>query len=285
MTQLNDLISQQIYEILHHPEQWQYLSLHAPSDVQPVSEQRYANWLKNNSGTHAYAEMMLALEGESYFGLGEMVYPCQPGLLVCIHPFDQHDSHYPLFSPECIRLWITLLPHHIWVGICRMHDGFGEAYVQFTFDWISVGISPNIFDNRYQHEAQITDRETIRIHDHAIAMMIIAYVLEVLAAPEKYKESRATITQIIASIQNYIVMFLDTPTDISQLAQISGYSTFHLHHLFKAHTGMTIQTYRNLCRLAKVKEMQALGCSQKEISIALGFSCPASFSRWYKRYR
>lgn len=54
----------------------------------------------------------------------------------------------------------------------------------------------------------------------------------------------------------------------------------NFHRLFRRHTGLTVQEYVDRCRLARFRQLTEAGRSQKAISEVLGFSHPASFSRW-----
>ena len=84
------------------------------------------------------------------------------------------------------------------------------------------------------------------------------------------------------SHQELMLMLHGRGVTLDMLARISGYSKFHFLRLFQRCTGQTVHTYIDHCRRQRVEAMLQQGCAKKEIAAALGFSCPAAFSRWLK---
>ena len=73
------------------------------------------------------------------------------------------------------------------------------------------------------------------------------------------------------------------PLSVSEMARAAGVSDRHLARLFLAETGMTPARYATVRRLDRAKGMlmdRARPIS--EISDELGFSSPATFSRWFR---
>jgi len=62
---------------------------------------------------------------------------------------------------------------------------------------------------------------------------------------------------------------------------MADYSKFHFLRLFRCHSGQTVQEYIDECLRQKVRRLLAQGRTHKSIGETLGFSNPASFSRWY----
>ncbi len=89
---------------------------------------------------------------------------------------------------------------------------------------------------------------------------------------------------VVAAIQQHIRETAGHGECLDSLARISGYSKFHFLRLFEQHTGQTVHRYLDDCRLQRVRTMLERGCSKKEISAALGFSCQSAFSRWLKKW-
>jgi AraC family transcriptional regulator len=91
--------------------------------------------------------------------------------------------------------------------------------------------------------------------------------------------------RIVKTIQ-YIDANLDADLSLEKIAEISAYSPFHFHRIFKLITGETLQNYiirkkteKSAFLLAVKKEMEI-----KEIYLDLGFSNHSVFSKTFKKY-
>ncbi|AZA78609.1 AraC family transcriptional regulator [Chryseobacterium sp. G0186] len=96
---------------------------------------------------------------------------------------------------------------------------------------------------------------------------------------EEYKK------RIVKTIQ-YIDANLDTDLSLEKIAELSAYSPFHFHRIFKLITGETLQNYiirrkieKSAFFLAVHKNMEI-----KEIYLDLGFSNHSVFSKTFKKY-
>ncbi|REC42217.1 AraC family transcriptional regulator [Chryseobacterium pennipullorum] len=91
--------------------------------------------------------------------------------------------------------------------------------------------------------------------------------------------------RIVKTIQ-YIDANLDADLSLENIAEISAYSPFHFHRIFKLITGETLQQYiirrkieKSAFLLAVRKQMEI-----KEIYFDLGFSSHSVFSKTFKKY-
>lgn len=96
---------------------------------------------------------------------------------------------------------------------------------------------------------------------------------------EEYKK------RIVRTIQ-YIDTHLDADLSLEKIAEVSAYSPFHFHRIFKLITGETLQNYiirkkieKSAFNLAMRKEMEI-----KEIYLDLGFSNHSVFSKTFKKH-
>ncbi|MGU3374548.1 AraC family transcriptional regulator [Chryseobacterium sp. M5A1_1a] len=96
---------------------------------------------------------------------------------------------------------------------------------------------------------------------------------------EEYKK------RIVKTIQ-YIDANLDTDLSLEKIAELSAYSPFHFHRIFKLITSETLQNYiirrkieKSAFFLAVHKNMEI-----KEIYLDLGFSNHSVFSKTFKKY-
>jgi AraC-like DNA-binding protein len=242
---------------------------------------QYTAWSAKNRESHGQVEIMLALEGDACFGLDGDVYQCRPGTLAYLAPNDKHDYGYPQFSPDCTHLWLGIFRHHIWASVFQVRQGESQMVLWHNSHWSRTGISQEMID--FLYEARPTPSLALRVK--ATAAAVAAHLLELDQAPHRYAETRATPAQIVASVKSYITDSIGSDVSLDRLAAVTGYSKFHLLRLFKLHTGVTVHDYVDQCRLEKVEQLVSSGVPHKAIASELGFSCPSSFSRWYRRCR
>jgi AraC-like DNA-binding protein len=86
--------------------------------------------------------------------------------------------------------------------------------------------------------------------------------------------------KVVDAIKEHIQESAGAGVSLDRLAVISGYSKYHFLRMFKDRTGTTVHEYVNQCRMAKCRELLSEGARKSEISDILGFSSPATFSRW-----
>lgn len=96
---------------------------------------------------------------------------------------------------------------------------------------------------------------------------------------EEYKK------RIVKTIQ-YIDANLDTDLSLEKIAEVSAYSPFHFHRIFKIITGETLQNYIIRRKIEKSALFLAVHKSMeiKEIYLDLGFSNHSVFSKTFKKY-
>jgi transcriptional regulator GlxA family with amidase domain len=91
--------------------------------------------------------------------------------------------------------------------------------------------------------------------------------------------------ECLNSIQRYIRQNLDQPLDRKALSEIAGYSVPHLHRIFIACTGETINTYVRRMRMIRAGQKLRMGASDiMEVALAAGYSTHAAFGKAFKQY-
>lgn len=96
---------------------------------------------------------------------------------------------------------------------------------------------------------------------------------------EEYKK------RIVKTIQ-YIDANLDADLSLEKIAEISAYSPFHFHRIFKLITGETLQSYITRKKIEKSAFYLAVHKEKgiKDIYFDLGFSNHSVFSKTFKKY-
>ena len=113
--------------------------------------------------------------------------------------------------------------------------------------------------------------------DSAFRALPMLQTLQTSASAKRIHSVKRDIARRVAS--------LDTPRwTLQDVADTANLSPFHLARIFKAHTGMTLHTYRQQLRLA-----MALQCLQSgmrnlaDLAAGLGFSCQSHMGFAFQR--
>jgi hypothetical protein len=97
-----------VLSILLRAQSWRLVSA-LGADCRPVESARHLRWTANHRHAHTYPEIMIALAGETVYGIDRRIYPCVPGSVFVFHAHTPHDEGYPPWMPTVTHLWIALL--------------------------------------------------------------------------------------------------------------------------------------------------------------------------------
>lgn len=94
------------------------------------------------------------------------------------------------------------------------------------------------------------------------------------------KEQKQTILMLV----NYIENHLQDDLDLDRIAEVSGYSKFHLNRMFAEMTGTTIHQYIKKRRLTEAaKKLVYTDNAIIEIALEAGYESHQAFSLAFKR--
>ena len=270
-------------ELLAAPGRWRLISSHALPDVAPVKRASASRerWSHRRAHGHPHAEFLLALKGSGLYGYQGALYPCSPGTVFFFDAFEKHDLGYPRGTPDADHLWISVLDEQIFAFIISLRRGIcrPQRRVRCMISPQRAGIAPAAF---LRHEPGELPAEWRRRRILSALQAVVVKLVESGYEEEKADPDRQAFqAQVIEAVQRHIRDTAGRDMKLDSLARIAGYSKFHFLRLFRRHTGQNVLDYINLCRAERVRSMLAEARSHKEIGAALGFSCPAAFSRWY----
>jgi len=257
--------------------------------VKPDNE--YFAWLTQNSDIHQHREVMLVLDGTSYFTLDGVTYQSRPGAIFLMDSNEKHDLYYPPSGSSIRHLWFRIVNKTIFTSTpCgrTIRKSQGNNEFNYTFSGYNhAGLSfINAWDELLANEQ--LDKKFLSI---SVKNAFGGLVLELCKAGYNKSlgmEDRPTELHhqtVINAIIEHIRETGGRNLDIGRLAYIAGYSKFHFAKVFKDVTGSSVLAFINLCRQEKFRELSAKGRNKKQISEELGFSSPAAFSRWLKNTR
>ena len=88
----------------------------------------------------------------------------------------------------------------------------------------------------------------------------------------------------ILRVVEYIQTHLDEDLSVDRLSEVAGFSKYHFHRLFSAHTGTTVARLARELRLKQAAYQLAFRPEMRVIEIALeaGFSNPETFARAFR---
>jgi len=86
-------------------------------------------------------------------------------------------------------------------------------------------------------------------------------------------------------VLDHVGEHLDADLDLATLAKVAGFSPFHFHRLFQAHTGETVAEHVRRVRLERAASMMltAPRRSMTEIALEAGFPALSDLSRAFKQ--
>ncbi len=265
------------------PENWRIVSSLFPAEVPTAEDSRLRRWGRANEDRHAHTEVLLALAGEGLYGLRDMLYQVRPGTLMLFDSFDPHQRDYPEFAPTQDHLWFSIVPAHFTARILRIRPG--NSGLRTSSDLVcrqeDAGVSLEPWAFGYGGMQGVPD-QVRRTRLLATVAGMVAAIQKADTAPEEIESRRAFRARIMATIRDHIRDNAGNGASLDHLSRIAGYSKFHFHRLFQEHFGETVQEYVDECRRRRVRQMLQQGTPKKQIADELGFSCPASFSRWLR---
>jgi AraC family transcriptional regulator len=90
----------------------------------------------------------------------------------------------------------------------------------------------------------------------------------------------------INRVLTYIGEHLDSNLSLAELSELSFFSPFHFHRIFRALVGESVGAYQRRIRLEKAQFFLKYNPSKSitEIAISLGFGSSSAFSRAFKAY-
>jgi len=282
----NRYFTESMLQTIARPQDWALVSSWCPPDLPALDDPRHACWMAEHSHTHAHREFLLTLDGGGgQQGYSDGVYTRRPGSIFFFDAFEAHDYFAPEWTPDEDQLWISLLPEHIviWTYTIRngAFDGHGGWRRVFTPEELGLREDALLL---FKPGAKTTPPTLHRLHLSSFLGLILGAVAHAGYLDERQEETEGLQRRIVSAIRQHIEATAGNGVTLDSLAQLTGYSKFHFLRLFKQYTGLSIHAYIDQCRFQRVSEMQLAGHSQKEIAFALGFSCPAAFAHWLRRY-
>ncbi len=223
-----------------------------------------------NIECHPSIEAFLQLEGTCNYFLNGSKIRVSDGDICLVFPWIPHQNGFDLEDSACEQLWL-------------MQEG------------------KTFFRIRHELNSQysIIRRGKIPAEYHMLFLRL-ARNFQNDSDPEPLKaffklfelESRRELhhlsnnkSDIAETVKLYITSRNGANCSMHELEKYTGFCRSHISHTFRQECGITIGEYINVIRLEYTRHALAAGQKQKEIAGALGFSSPAAFWQWYRKFR
>jgi AraC-like DNA-binding protein len=279
----NRLFDDRALAVLLDPRRWKMVSSLFQPNIAPLRKTRHAAWSRQHTHAHPNQEILFALRGSAPYGHLGRIYACAPGTVIVFDSNEPHDSNYPPRPTAALHLWIHLVEDRIFSNTisCLPSRGMAsEPKCSFSQHDLGVDVRRVLESCRGGGVAA----EALRLRwDGAFQALIGRIVEEGCRQPAS--PSRGSVqVQTIKAIQRHLLQTGGCGAKLENLARIAGYSKFHFLRLFEKHAGRPVHKYVDWCRIQKTLQFRREGRALKEIGAALGFSCQAAFSRWYRKH-
>ncbi len=281
----NRLFTSPMLRVLLRPDAWRLVTSRVPDEVEPMTSPGHADWMRANSHSHPLPEILVILSGCGCHGYQGQVYPTAPGTVFVFDAFEDHDLACPPWAPDADHLWIALTADAVVARLLAIRAG----ETRWSGEWSRV-LRPSELGlvsvaALLGTSSQDRTPELARLRLVSGLGLVCGALVGYGCAEAEEREGDAFRREIVRAVQRHLEETGGRDADLDSLSRLAGYSKFHFLRLFRLHAGMTVHQYVDLCRLRRVEEMRGAGRTYAEISAALGFSCPAAFSRWFRTRR
>ncbi len=260
--------------ILLRPDTWRIVGADSGASGRRRTASKFADWLARNTHAHAALEFMVALRGRAPYALGDAIPDARPGTIFVFDSMVPHQSGYPPFYPDVEHLWLMVTGYSCTAHLIELRSGACRRTLSTHF------MTPSIFRDPAPSRADAGLANLWRISQ---ITSIAARLLDTLDSTGNREDSADFPAKMMAIARQHIAETAGKGISIDSLSKMTGYSKFHFLRLFKRHVGTTVWECVNDERVKKAHALFGEGRRAKEVSDALGFSCPAAFSRWRKK--
>ncbi len=274
-----------VSDVLLHAERWTVVRTDTPVDpterARPPARRR--TWSREYAHINASLEILLAVRGDDWFGMGGAMHRCRPGCLFLIDPGVAHDAFYPETASGLEHIWMRVLSDRVFVTWLAIEDGryvrLHEPVAVLHQDRLGVLTAPFADGARDPKSAF----DTIRLR--LLVGMIASHLAEYVAAPDASAAAQVRMpgsiqSNVAAAIRRHIDDTAGRGATLESLSHFAGYSKFHLSRIFRDWSGCSIHQYIDKARRRKVESMKAAGATNSAIAETLGFSETSAYLRW-----
>ncbi|MCK5843142.1 MAG: helix-turn-helix transcriptional regulator [Victivallales bacterium] len=282
----NILLRPEWLEVIERPFDWRIVSTLFAPDAPTARDRSHIRWHAGHADRHANREVVIALSGECVMSLEGALYEVSPGTVLMFDSGEEHDMAYPPWTSGCFHLWISFVRNVAFPRVLSIDDGVVStvnAQAEPLMRLSELGHAlPRVWSEcaKGADNGGATALMRARVVSSLSGVLLEYASLGFVEESEVATDSTKRREKVVDAIKEHISETAGAGVSLDRLAVISGYSKYHFLRMFKERTGITVHEYVNQCRMAKCRELLGEGVRKNEISDILGFSSPATFSRW-----
>lgn len=237
-----------------------------------------ANYKLHN---HSEYEIYLYLNGDCKYIIEEKMYDLSRGDIIIIRKHEMHKVFHNSTDKDYHRIIIMVSPEFFTMAGCPEYE---DAFLNKSGK-VGNKISGSLVHSSGLYDAimrlkKYTNNFTATSSPIANSTMTeILYLINEISLFEKAETPRGTINNVI----NYINMHFTEDITLDKLSEIFFVSKYHLCHIFKETTGLTLQQYIKQRRLTLVEDLKKEGITLAQAAATAGFCDYSSFYRAYKK--
>lgn len=227
---------------------------------------------------HNEYEIYMFLEGNTRYVVEDKSYDLSPDDIIIIRKHEMHRAIHD--SSKLYRNIVLMISHNFFEeNNCPEYE---NAFINKT-DKIGNKInaelvhSSGLYDAIMRLKKYSNDFSNNNTTIFNSIMIEIIYLINLISSFEYVDSSNATIKKTI----NYLNNHFTEEVTLDALCKKLLVSKYHLCHIFKQATGLTIQQYIKQKRLTLASELYEKGHSLSEAAFAAGFHDYSSFYRAY----
>lgn len=264
---------------------WSFLGAAFSAYPPPARDADYRGWYlsqSRNRERHFWREVLFAFEGSCPFGFKQEVVCVEPQTVLFVEKLQYHALFYPERTPDLLHVWLTFseAEHRVFPSMVQVRSGrprsttlprprlLEEPYHRFHELWASLDCEGNGTAYDLEH----------------LKAMAIDVVMDLLDRAQKEQNSPQSPDVVIRTVKTFIDTHPEHTLDLEELANISGYSKYHFHRMFRELTGETPHSYTTRRRIAHAHQLLTHGYTCHAVAEDLGFASLAAFSRWFKEH-
>lgn len=277
-----------VSDVLLHAERWIVTCADSPAEDEARPPPRRRAWSREHAHINAGLEILLAVRGEDWFGMGGAMHRCRPGRLFLIDPGVPHDAYYPETASGLEHIWLWVLSDRVFVtwlaiegGRCaRLHEPVAVLHQN------RLGVSTAPFADGARGPGSRIGTARLRLLVGWIATHLAEHLADAPdSAAGRLPKSGSIQANVAAAVRRQIDDTDGRGATLETLSHFAGYSPYHLSRMFRAWSGCSIHQYVDQARRRKMEAMRAAGATNGAIAESLGFSEASAFLRWRRTKR
>lgn len=229
---------------------------------------------------HLMHEILIFLEGDAKYVVEEKNYDLEPGDIIIIRNQEMHRIHHNS-DKEYSRIVLMVSPEFFKKYDCPEYE---QAFLDKSKN-NGNKISAELVHSSGLYAAISRLRKYSEDFSDIYSPVAESMMIEIMYLINKISmfEKPDTANKIIKNVISYINKHFTEEITLDTLSEKFFVSKYHLCHIFKQATGLTVQEYVRRKRLTLARELHEAGKTLTEAAIASGFSDYSTFYRAYMK--